>query len=176
MKLTTLSIIALTALTTGCGASEAPSLPPATTRPGPVTVVITPPPTTTVPPTTTTTLSPEEIAYLETAAAWQAQVDVMALEHPRCAEWLPLLLEVGGKIEDWPIWSRVLWTESRCIDGLEGNGSIGLAQIQWSVHQKWATEMGITRDMMLTARPNLTFAVRLQEASGWSPWRYLNLP
>ena len=174
MKLTTLSVIALTALTTGCGASEAPSLSPVTTSPGPVTVVITPPPTTTVAPTTT--LSPEAIAYLETAAAWQAQIDVMTAEHPRCAEWLPLLLEVGGKIEDWPIWSRVLWVESRCIDGLEGNGSIGLAQIQWSVHKKWATEMGITREMMLTARPNLTFAVRLQGASGWSPWRYLNLP
>jgi hypothetical protein len=121
-------------------------------------------------------LSPEVIAYLETAAAWQAQIDVMTAEHPRCAEWLPLLLEVGGKIEDWPTWSRVLWTESRCIDGLEGNGSIGLAQIQWSVHKEWALQMGITRDMMLTARPNLTFAVRLQQASGWSPWRYLNLP
>lgn len=137
----------------------------------PSTVVITVPQS-----TTTTTLSPEAVAYLETLAAWQAQIDVMALEHPRCAEWLPLLLEVGGKIEDWPIWSRVLWTESRCIDGLEGNGSIGLAQIQWSVHKEWALQMGITRDMMLTARPNLTFAVRLQEASGWSPWRYLNLP
>lgn len=135
------------------------------------TVVITAPVS-----TTTTTLSPEAVAYLETLAAWQAQIDVMISEHPRCAEWLPLLLEVGGKIEDWPIWSRVLWVESRCIDGLEGNGSIGLAQIQWSVHKEWALQMGITRDMMLTARPNLTFAVRLQQASGWSPWRYLNLP
>lgn len=128
----------------------------------------------TTPVSTTTTLSPEAVVYLEALAAWQAQIDAMKLEHPRCAEWLPLLLEVGGKIEDWPIWSRVLWVESRCIDGLEGNGSIGLAQIQWSVHKEWALQMGITRDMMLTARPNLTFAVRLQQASGWSPWRYLN--
>jgi len=128
----------------------------------------------TSPVSTTTTLSPEAVVYLEALAAWQAQIDVMTLQHPRCAEWLPLLLEVGGKIEDWPIWSRVLWVESRCIDGLEGNGSIGLAQIQWSVHKEWALQMGITRDMMLTARPNLTFAVRLQQASGWSPWRYLN--
>jgi hypothetical protein len=146
-------------------------LTPLPTAAPPSTVVITTPQS-----TTTTTLSPEAVAYLETLAAWQAQVDVMMFEHPRCAEWLPLLLEVGGKIEDWPIWSRILWVESRCIDGLEGNGSIGLAQIQWSVHKEWALQMGITRDMMLTARPNLTFAVRLQQASGWSPWRYLNLP
>ncbi len=176
MKLTTLSFIALTALTTGCGASEAPTSPTTIPQSLPVTVVITPPPTTTTTVAPTTTLSPEEIAYLETLAAWQAQVDVMTASHPRCAEWLPLLLEVGGKIEDWPIWSRVLWVESRCIDGLEGNGSLGLAQIQWSVHKDWAMSMGITREMILTARPNLTFAVRLQEASGWSPWRYLDLP
>lgn len=159
-------------LLAGCATTrlEPVELTPLPTTIPPSTVVIT------APQTTTTTLSPEAVAYLETAAAWQAQIDVMASEHPQCAEWLPLLLEVGGKIEDWPIWSRVLWTESRCIDGLEGNGSIGLAQIQWSVHKEWALQMGITRDMMLTARPNLTFAVRLQEASGWSPWRYLNLP
>lgn len=178
MKLTTISIIALTAITTGCGVSET-TVPETTVPPAslPATVVITPPPTTTTTtPPPPNTLSPEQVAYLETMAAWQAQIDVMTAEHPRCAEWLPLLLEVGGKIEDWPIWSQILWTESRCIDGLEGNGSIGLAQIQWSVHKEWATEMGITREMMLTARYNLTFAVRLQEASGWSPWRYLNLP
>lgn len=159
-------------LLAGCATTQTKpvDLTPLPTYNTPRTVVIT------TPQTTTTTLSPEAVAYLETAAAWQAQIDLMTAEHPRCAEWLPLLLEVGGKIEDWPIWSRVLWTESRCIDGLEGNGSIGLAQIQWSVHKEWALQMGITRDMMLTARPNLTFAVRLQEASGWSPWRYLNLP
>lgn len=159
-------------LLAGCATQtvEPVELTPLPTSTPPSTVIIT------TPQSTTTTLSPEVIAYLETAAAWRAQMDVMTAEHPRCAEWLPLLLEVGGKIEDWPIWSRVLWVESRCIDGLEGNGSIGLAQIQWSVHKEWALQMGITRDMMLTARPNLTFAVRLQEASGWSPWRYLNLP
>lgn len=178
MKITTLSIIALTAITTACGVSQTTN--PTTTATAPRTVVITDPPTTTTTTTTTvappSTLSSEQLAYLETMAAWQAQVDVMTAEYPRCAEWLPLLLEVGGKIEDWPIWSRVLWVESRCTDGLEGNGSLGLAQIQWSVHKDWAMSMGITREMILTARPNLTFAVRLQEASGWSPWRYLNLP
>lgn len=125
--------------------------------------------TTTVPATTTTTIDPL-ISIVDEL------VSNMALRYPDCAEWLPLLLEVGGRLEDWPIWSRVLYTESRCVDGLEGNGSIGLAQIQWSVHQDWALQMGITRDMMLQARYNLTFAVALQRASGWSPWRYLNLP
>lgn len=150
----------------------------ATTRtpePTTTTTSTTPPTTTTtttsttVPTTTTTTIDPL-IAVVDDLIATQATI------YPRCAEWLPLLLEVGGRLEDWGTWSRVLWTESRCIDGLEGNGSIGLAQIQWSVHKEWALQMGITRDMMLTARPNLTFAVALQRASGWSPWAYLDLP
>jgi len=160
-------------LLAGCAVNsttEPIQLTPLPTTVVPSTVVIT------TPVTTQPLLTADQIAYLEAVAAQQAQIDVMAAYHPRCAEWLPLLLEVGGRIEDWPIWSRVLWTESRCIDGLEGNGSIGLAQIQWSVHKEWALQMVITRGMMLEARSNLTFAVRLQQASGWSPWRYLNLP
>ena len=115
--------------------------------------------TTTVPPTTTTTINPI--------------VETMGIMYPRCAEWLPLLLEVGGDINDWPTLSRVLWVESRCIDGLDSNGSVGLAQIQWNVHKSWALQMGIDRDMMKIARHNLTFAVALQNSSGLRPWAYL---
>ena len=115
--------------------------------------------TTTVPPATTTTINPI--------------VETMGIMYPRCAEWIPLLLEVGGDINDWPTWSTVLWVESRCIDGLDNNGSVGLAQIQWNVHKEWALQMGIDRDMMKIARHNLTFAVALQKSSGWRPWAYL---
>lgn len=150
-------------LLVGCGSAAIPELPPLP----PITVSIAPvetiapvtTTTTTVPPTTTTTIDPI--------------VETMGIMYPRCAEWLPLLLEVGGNIDDWPTWSIVLWTESRCIDGLDNNGSVGLAQTQWNVHKDWALQMGIDRDMMKIARYNLTFAVALQQSSGWRPWAYL---
>ena len=150
-------------LLVGCGSAvipELPPLPPVTVSVAPVeTTVAVTTTTTTVPPTTTTTVDPI--------------VETMGIMYPRCAEWLPLLLEVGGDIDDWPTWSRVLWVESRCIDGLDNNGSVGLAQIQWNVHKVWALQMGIDRDMMKIARHNLTFAVALQNSSGWRPWAYL---
>ena len=139
---------------------ELPPLPPVTVSVAPVeTTVAVTTTTTTVPPTTTTTVDPI--------------VETMGIMYPRCAEWLPLLLEVGGDIDDWPTWSIVLWTESRCIDGLDNNGSVGLAQVQWNVHKVWALQMGIDRDMMKIARHNLAFAVALQNSSGWRPWAYL---
>jgi hypothetical protein len=150
-------------LLVGCGSAvmdELPPLPPITVAVAPVqTTVAVTTTTTTVPPTTTTTINPI--------------VETMGIMYPRCAEWLPLLLEVGGNIDDWPTWSRVLWVESRCIDGLDNNGSVGLAQVQWNVHKVWALQMGIDRDMMKIARHNLTFAVALQKSSGWKPWAYL---
>jgi len=148
-------------LLVGCGTAvmdELPPLPPITVAIAPVeTTVAVTTTTTTVPPTTTT----------------NPIVETMGIMYPRCAEWLPLLLEVGGDINDWPTWSIVLWAESRCIDGLDANGSVGLAQIQWNVHKVWALQMGIDRDMMKIARHNLTFAVALQKSSGWKPWAYL---
>ena len=148
----------------GCGSAaipELPPLPPVTVSIAPVETIapVTTTTTTTVPPTTTTTIDPI--------------VETMGIMYPRCAEWLPLLLEVGGDIDDWPTWSTVLWVESRCIDGLDNNGSVGLAQIQWNIHKEWALQMGIDRDMMKIARHNLTFAVALQKSSGWRPWAYL---
>ena len=151
-------------LLVGCGSAaipELPPLPPVTVSIAPVETIapVTTTTTTTVPPTTTTTIDPI--------------VETMGIMYPRCAEWLPLLLEVGGDIDDWPTWSTVLWVESRCIDGLDNNGSVGLAQIQWNIHKEWALQMGIDRDMMKIARHNLTFAVALQKSSGWRPWAYL---
>lgn len=150
--------------------AHATATPTTTTIPATTTSTTTTTTTTTTTPATTTTTIDPLVAIVDDMIATQATI------YPQCAEWLPLLLEVGGRLEDWPIWSRIFWVESRCIDGLEGNGSIGLAQIQWSVHKEWCLQMGITRDMMMEARYNLTFAVALQKSSGWSPWAYLNKP
>lgn len=110
------------------------------------------------------------IAVVEDLVATQATI------YPRCAEYLPLLLEVGGRLEDWPIWSRVLWTESRCQPEADNGACVGLTQIYYEVHKKWLGDMGIDRAGLLDPRNNLRFAVALQASSGWSPWAYLNLP
>lgn len=162
-------IVLLLFVLSACAIDRTPVKPTTTSTTTSTTTTTTSTTTTTIPATTTTTIDPL-ISIVDEMVVNQATI------YPLCAEWLPLLLEVGGRLEDWGTWSRVLWTESRCIDGLEGNGSIGLAQIQWSVHKDWALQMGITRDMMMQARYNLTFAVALQKSSGWSPWAYLNKP
>lgn len=135
------------------------------------TVVITSPTSTTTTSTTTTTIDPMVIAY-------QEQITNYATIYPRCAEWLPLLLEVGGRLEDWKTWSQVLWTESRCIPNVKSQSGdcIGLTQIYYKVHSQWLTDLGITRDGLFDPETNLRFAVMLQSSSGWSPWAYLNKP
>lgn len=156
--------------------TEPPTTPPTQVSFAPFTTTSTTSTTTTVPETTTTTLSPETIAFLEEAAARQAEIDVMAIAYPNCAEWLPTLLEVGGQLEDWPTWSRVLWTESRCQPTADNGACVGLTQIFYDVHHKWLSELGIDRDGLLDPVKNLTFAVLLQSSSGWSPWAYLRKP
>lgn len=185
MKITTAIAITATLLTTTYVAShhskEATSPPPTTTTtttqaPLETTTTSTTTTTTAAPETTTTTLSPEVIGFLEEAAARQAEVDMMAIAHPQCAEWLPTLLEVGGRLEDWPTWSRVIWTESRCVPTADNGACVGLTQIYYEVHKVWLSEMGIDRQGLKDPVNNLRFAVALQASSGWSPWAYLRMP
>lgn len=127
-------------------------------------------PTTTVPATTTTTIDPWAVAY-------QEAVTNMATVYPMCAEWLPTLLYVGGRLEDWPVWSRVMSVETgRTCDPTVDNGAcVGLTQIYYEVHKDWLTDLDITRDDLYDPATNLRFAVMLQNSSGWSPWAYLNM-
>ena len=97
-----------------------------------------------------------------------------------CGEWHDTVIAVGGREEDWPIWSRVIHTESRCLPAPGKNPAtadcIGLTQIFFRVHQAWLSEFGFSREDLLDPVKNLTFAVALQKSSGWSPWAYLNMP
>lgn len=165
----TLAIITLASTSTNTPATTSTT---STTVAQPrATVVITAPATTTTTEVTTTTIDPVAVAY-------QEQINNYATIYPRCAEWLPLLLEVGGDLEDWKTWSQVLWTESRCIPtALSPSGDcVGLTQIYYKVHSKWLTDLGISRDDLFDPATNLRFAVMLQDSSGWSPWAYLNKP
>jgi hypothetical protein len=107
-------------------------------------------------------------------------IDESRAMYGKCGEWYDTLIAVGGRAEDWPIWSRVLWTESRCIPAPGKNPAtadcIGLTQIFFRVHQTWLSEFGFSREDLLDPVKNLTFAVALQKSSGWSPWAYLNMP
>jgi hypothetical protein len=107
-------------------------------------------------------------------------IDELRAMHGKCGEWYDTLIAVGGRAEDWPIWSRVLWTESRCLPAPGKNPAsadcIGLTQIFFRVHQAWLSDFGFSRENLLDPVKNLTFAVALQKSSGWSPWAYLNMP
>ena len=110
-------------------------------------------------------------------------IDDSRAMYGKCGEWYETLIAVGGRAEDWPIWSRVLWTESRCLpapnktrEASAAADCIGLTQIFFRVHQAWLSEFGFGREDLLDPVKNLTFAVALQKSSGWSPWAYLNMP
>lgn len=121
--------------------------------------------------TTTTTEAPlvsDPLDYIDESRAMYGQ----------CGEWHDTVIAVGGREEDWPTWSRVIFTESRCIPapGSASADCIGLTQIFFRVHEAWLSEFGFGREDLLDPVKNLTFAVALQKSSGWSPWAYLNMP
>ena len=126
--------------------------------------------------TTTTTEAPlvsDPLDYIDESRAM----------YGKCGEWYDTLIAVGGRAEDWPTWSRVLWTESRCLpapnktrEASAAADCIGLTQIFFRVHQAWLSDFGFSREDLLDPVKNLTFAVALQKSSGWSPWAYLNMP
>ena len=126
--------------------------------------------------TTTTTEAPlvsDPLDYIDESRAM----------YGKCGEWYDTLIAVGGRAEDWPTWSRVIHTESRCLpapnktrEASAAADCIGLTQIFFRVHQAWLSEFGFSREDLLDPVKNLTFAVALQKSSGWSPWAYLNMP
>lgn len=121
--------------------------------------------------TTTTTEAPLVLDPLD-------YIDESRAMYGDCGEWHDTVIAVGGREEDWPTWSRVIHTESRCLPqpGSASADCIGLTQIFFKVHQAWLAEFGFGREDLLDPVKNLTFAVALQKSSGWSPWAYLNKP
>jgi len=125
--------------------------------------------------TTTSTTTTTEVPLVSDPLDF---IDESRAMHGKCGEWYETLIAVGGREEDWPTWSRVLWTESRCLPapGPATADCIGLTQIFFRVHEAWLSEFGFGREDLLDPVKNLTFAVALQKSSGWSPWAYLNMP
>jgi hypothetical protein len=125
--------------------------------------------------TTTTTTTTTEVPLVSDPLDY---IDESRAMYGQCGEWHDTVIAVGGREEDWPTWSRVIFTESRCLPqpGSASADCIGLTQIFFRVHEAWLAEFGFGREDLLDPVKNLTFAVALQKSSGWSPWAYLNMP
>ena len=144
----TLLALSLTAYSSVQGASgvSAPSTTSTTSTAPPVqvstTVLVT---TTSSQPTTTTTTEP--------------------LPSGTCSEWFSTAVDVGWPIDRLERLGRIMWAESRCLPDVRGDGSYGLAQMQYSAHHSWMkSEFGITnREELYDPTLNLLTALWLAE-------------
>jgi hypothetical protein len=98
----------------------------------------------------------------------------------RCPQWWVVAVGAGWptdpavlEVLDW-----LMWRESRCQADAVGDGSYGLTQLQWSVHEGWISELGFDRDELLEPAANLALAWHLYRLvdddpnyrCGFSPW------
>jgi len=145
---------------------ELPPLPPQ--PPAPVATM----PPVVVPTTTTTTIPPLDLGAIATAIE-QARTD-----WGPCGEWRELALQEGWTADEWPVLSRVLYRESRCDPTvISPTRDYGLVQANKKAHRETVEEMfGMPFEQaMLDPVLNLRFGSWLQNASGWSPWAWLEM-
>ena len=103
----------------------------------------------------------------------------------KCQEWLPLAVEMGWPNETHILQrlGQVMWKESRCqpqacskSDSDRQCRDYGLTQGNWTAHNEWWANLGITPDEMFDPATNLHWAWLLyssrEEAGkcGWTPW------
>jgi len=105
-------------------------------------------------------------------------IDEARNTHGECGEWYETAMSVGWKPEEWDRLSAIMFRESRCqpdacsksTSGLKCRDA-GLLQVN-QIHTKYLNDLGYDfPDSMLDPTLNLTFARRLYEGSGWSPWK-----
>jgi hypothetical protein len=166
MKRIPLALLAISIV--GCSATvetNTETLPPIAIEPVVSTVVIT------TPPTTTTTTIPIDWAGI--AASIELGISEARALYGKCGEWHDLAIEVGFKEEDWKTLSRIIYRESRCQPDAWNGHDAGLVQIN-QIHTEWVEQSGwnYPEDMFIPEH-NLKFALMLQKASGWKPWRYI---
>ena len=126
----------------------------------------------------------EELTATTTTTSTTVAPVVVPSDTP-CAEWLPLAVQVGWP-NDTDILQRlgqVMWKESRCqpqacskSDSDRQCRDYGLTQGNWTAHNEWWANLGITPDEMFDPATNLRWAWLLysgREARGqcgWQPW------
>lgn len=93
---------------------------------------------------------------------------------PAVEQWRSLALEVGWPADMWPWLSCVIWRESKGIPTVvyraSRDRSYGLMQINALAHSKAMIEFAGSEEAFLDPRVNLSFAYRLFQAAGKSPW------
>lgn len=95
----------------------------------------------------------------------------------RCPEIWDLAVEVGWPAEWLPRFDRIVMAESGCRpDAISRTKDYGYAQINWAAHGNRLNSKGISKDMLLDPRVNLTEALWIAEYAAehygcWSqPW------
>ena len=95
----------------------------------------------------------------------------------RCPDMWDIAIDVGWPVEWLPKFDRIVMAESGCqTDVISRTKDYGYAQINWSAHGSRLTSKGITKDMLLDPRVNLTEALWIanyahEHYGCWSqPW------
>jgi hypothetical protein len=95
---------------------------------------------------------------------------IVAPESALCPEWWNLAVSVGWDPADLPTLDRVMWRESRCDPKATNGHDNGLTQIN-QIHREFVAVMGWDWETdMFKPKPNLAFALKLWQGSGWRPW------
>lgn len=138
----------------------------------PSTVLVLPKPSTTTTEAPVTTLAATTTTTTLPAGDW------------RCAEWLPVALNVGWPVDQLPKLDLVMYRESRCNNDSHNRadpmtGSYGLMQVNgyWCSQTKYNPNGWLQDRTTLTTCTdlfdptiNLTAALLIWQRSGWSPW------
>ena len=97
---------------------------------------------------------------------------IVAPETASCPEWWNLAVSVGWDPKDLPMLDRIIWRESRCDPKATNGHDNGLTQIN-QIHREFVAVMGWDWETdMFKPRPNLAFALKLWQGSGWRPWGF----
>lgn len=123
-------------------------------------------------PTTTTSSTTTSTTSTTSTTTTTVPVTTTTIKPGKCGEWYSLAMEIGWPEEEWETLSKVMYRESRCQPDAWNGHDAGLMQIN-QIHKVWLSDFGWTHpDSMFDPRNNLTFALYLWRASGWSPWRF----
>lgn len=92
-----------------------------------------------------------------------------------CGEWWVTATVAGWGVDDLPTLDRVIYNESRCLNGLiSGTNDVGLAQLNVRVHSYlWERDGWSTDQVRASPVLNLWYARRVADLAvsyGWCEW------
>lgn len=123
--------------------------------------------------TSDTPISPSTVYKTRSAPA-----TTLVPPHALCGEHWPAAVMAGWDTADLPTLDRVLYNESRCVNGLRSStNDIGLAQLHVPVHAHlWETDGWSTEQVQSSPVLNLYYARKVADLAEdywgctWAPW------